>query len=186
MPTVRRGTHAIQRGRPRRSLHTTSNSVSPAMSAASSILQSASCVRGSQQSHHARVVVRSRLFGTHPMPHENAFSPVTIPITTVGSKHSDSLRWRVHDEHGHPQLLDTTLHHCYPPTDKTVPSPWRQPYNFIIPVTTGRAQLQKIGSETSSTSAFRTLVCPNKRMPALSQGHACSRLLAPILEASRI
>jgi hypothetical protein len=73
---------------------------------------------------------------------------------------------------------------CITATDKTVPSPWRQPYNFLIPVTTGRAQLQKIGSETSSTSAFRTLACPSKRMPALSQGHACSRLLAPILEAS--
>lgn len=75
---------------------------------------------------------------------------------------------------------------CITATDKTVPSPWRQPYNLIIPVTTGRAQLQKIGSETSSPSALRTLACQNKRMPALSQVHACSRLLAPILEASRI
>jgi hypothetical protein len=58
---------------------------------------------------------------------------------------------------------DFSITSCITTTDKTVSSPWRQPYNFIIPVTTGRAQLQKIGSETSSASAFRRLACQTQQ-----------------------
>jgi hypothetical protein len=58
---------------------------------------------------------------------------------------------------------DFSITSCITATDKTVSSPWRQPYNSIIPVTTGRAQLQKIGSETSSASAFRRLTCQTQQ-----------------------
>jgi hypothetical protein len=59
-------------------------------------------------------------------------------------------------------IPDFSIPRCITATDKTVSSPWRQPYNLIIPVTTGRAQLQKIGSETSSASAFRSLTFKTK------------------------
>jgi hypothetical protein len=70
---------------------------------------------GSQQSHHACVVVLSRQLGTHSMRLEIGLWLATIPITDVSTFMDlyDSLASSPDDEHAQPRLLDTILHHYY-------------------------------------------------------------------------